>query len=413
MSDRFPSGALVFLLAGCVVPTGPQALYPCDDGQGLCNAAGQRLQPTDAGAADAGDGGGGPPADAGPGDAGCGAVLGADNIDPRAYLGAAYFEERAQAGETAQRLFAIGGVPGSSHPTGEAQFEDLVNGNTWYSAGTLHTPRSGFATVVLSPLEGVVVFGGLGPDGGLADMEHFASNANPAPSTVWAQATPVLPQPTWDHAAALEADAGPILSCGGRTGALPGHDVATCYQLTWANYWTDAGSSAPYELFGWEGGWVQAPADLSRPRTQFSMVLGPDGLVYAIGGEGPIPATDVGWEVFDGRAWTCPLACPTLAVGRIGAAAAVSGTRIYVTGGQETLGDIAGTPSVEFIDLDAGSAASWQFGAPLNYGRYNHAAVTLPNGHIRVLGGESDGCTLGIVEDYDPANNSWSVVSGA
>ncbi len=344
---------------------------------------------------------GGPVGDGGTlGDGGTDAGSGCAATNPsglaaRAGLGAAFLP----AG-SALRLEAFGGLDPAGQPSGAVQVDDLQLGNGWTVGGALVVPRAYFAIAHLSAVDGVVVFGGLSGDGGLTSMEE---SATPTPSATWSLQPPVLPVPTWAHAAVMEADDTAILSCGG---IADGVTTASCYTLE--------GTPLTGDYLFDDAGWQPAPADLTHPRSHFAMVVGPDGRAYAVGGEGAEPAgapSSTSWEVFDGSGWSCPLSCPSLNVPRVGAAAALLGTRLFVTGGRASLADGAGTAAVEYIDLDAGPAAGWQLAASMNQARYDHAVAALPNGHLRVLGGESDGCTLGAVEDFDPAANQWTVVA--
>lgn len=55
----------------------------------------------------------------------------------------------------------------------------------------------------------------------------------------------------------------------------------------------------------------------------------------------------------------------------------------------------------------AEDAESWTTKAPMSSERYLHQLAVL-NGNIYAIGGNIGSSTLGSVEAYDPANNTWT-----
>ncbi len=373
----------------------------------------------DAGLQDAGFDAG--PPDAGS-DAGCVIVdVNAANIDPRWQLRGLVWDEppmgSANGSPKTERVFAIGGVPPSGGYSSEVEFENWGLGSTkWSLGGNLATPRAEFAAATIPPYE-MVAFGGLDSTGTLGTMEVLDYHQTPDPSATWRQDTPQLVVPRFGQSAVFDGDAGSLMTCGGI-----GHGVVRndC-EIVRGSF--DGGSG----YWNWDPrGWQLLDAGMIISRVDFSLVTAPDGLVYAVGGGGPdyigggisLPAART-WEVFDGGAWGCAsygLGCfNLLGQYRIGSAAVVAGSRLYVIGGHTSAVDPAGTNTVEYFDFDGGT--TWQADAPsLNYARYDLGAVVVGSGSnttILVFGGINDGCLVGITEEWQPFSGiqQWTPVT--
>lgn len=95
-------------------------------------------------------------------------------------------------------------------------------------------------------------------------------------------------------------------------------------------------------------------------------------------------------------------------VRHMGAAAALGDGRILVTGGydRQWSEDFAPTAlrSVGIFDPRTGQ---WSMVAPMNSPRARHAAVSLADGRVAVIGGIAQNVTAS-VEVYDPAKNAWT-----
>ena len=73
------------------------------------------------------------------------------------------------------------------------------------------------------------------------------------------------------------------------------------------------------------------------------------------------------------------------------------------------------TSTVEIIDTGKANP-TWRPARPMNFARYEHDAVVLPDGRVLVIGGRSrnsnnDPRPVLVPEIYDPANNSWTKVA--
>jgi N-acetylneuraminic acid mutarotase len=76
--------------------------------------------------------------------------------------------------------------------------------------------------------------------------------------------------------------------------------------------------------------------------------------------------------------------------------------KILVTGGYESFDNNSNyNSSCEIYDPDTGK---WQQVASMNYKRYCHDSVLLPNSKVLVIGGGSQSCEI-----YDPDNNIWTL----
>ena len=356
-------------------------------------------------------------------DAGCVTLSAGFNIDPRYGLSAVYAYNGSATGKAWQRVFAIGGITPSGKPTTEVEYQDLdTTGLEWLPAGNLVTPRAYFPVVWEPNNLGLVAFGGIeSANVPLTSMELFDLSGAPDSAATWTQdagtSAPTLPPSLFPNGlyaqGAVMQNIETILTCGGVSG---GTTLGSCARLV--GYGFDAGpnpNGTVSDGFTWaDSGWQAAPS-MTSDRRDFCMAIDPTGGIYAVGGSGSANrGVATTWEFFDGSSWACPGTCPQLSLPRIDAAAAVTtcpgqtakDTCLYVTGGHSQLGDPVGSISVEYLDLghmDAG----WQGAAGMTYPRWGHAAVTLPDGKIEVLGGISDGCMLGAVEEYDPSANSW------
>lgn len=74
-------------------------------------------------------------------------------------------------------------------------------------------------------------------------------------------------------------------------------------------------------------------------------------------------------------------------------------------GGTEWLG--TRWSSVDQVDVYSIAKRTWSVGAPMRERRADHAAVTLKDGRIAVIGGNRDAALLRGVEIYDPVTDRW------
>ena len=115
----------------------------------------------------------------------------------------------------------------------------------------------------------------------------------------------------------------------------------------------------------------------------------------------PKPASGINWMLFD------PLPAPRKAMGFV-----AEGTTLYVIGGEDTSGTVAGVTAYN-IDLRdhpvVGQLAGWTPKAPLPEPQ-SHLAVAVLDGKIYAVGGERGGVPVPTASVYDPATNLWSTL---
>jgi WD40 repeat protein len=141
-------------------------------------------------------------------------------------------------------------------------------------------------------------------------------------------------------------------------------------------------------------------------RGGLAAVTGPDGRIYAIGGNAPGKSLNT-VEAYDPttNTWATVANMPTARV-YLTAATGPDG-RIYAIGGyQESDGKRLDT--VEAYDT---KTKTWSTVASLPTARNALAAATGPDGRIYAIGGHNGGGMLNTVEAYNPSTNKWTVVS--
>ncbi len=141
-------------------------------------------------------------------------------------------------------------------------------------------------------------------------------------------------------------------------------------------------------------------APMRTPRSDLAATLGPDGRIYALGGD----------NVGDG---TLPTAKAYHPVSNVEAYNPVTNAwsadqRLYIVGGGSDDG-IYTLPIAEAYDTRSGRRVSLP---SMPTDRSDLAAVSAPDGRIYALGGrEGEGSVLDVVEAYDPATRHWSAVA--
>lgn len=105
--------------------------------------------------------------------------------------------------------------------------------------------------------------------------------------------------------------------------------------------------------------------------------------------------------------WTSLLAGPTQ---REYAASAVLGGKLYVVGGQLTLGCTTPCPATDIAEVYDTATNTWSAANPMPTSRMGLVAVAY-NGKLYAIGGSTDGfgtSAVGTVEEYDPATGFWT-----
>jgi N-acetylneuraminic acid mutarotase len=144
-------------------------------------------------------------------------------------------------------------------------------------------------------------------------------------------------------------------------------------------------------------------APLPTGRDFLAAAAGRDGRIYAIGGISAGKSNKV--EVYDPftNIWSTAATLPTPRFAL--AAAAGPDGRIYAIGGRELS---AKGNEVEVYDPVSNS---WSTAAPMPTPRWDLAAVAGPDGRIYAIGGQGLSAEGNEVEVYDPASNSWSTAA--
>jgi MYXO-CTERM domain-containing protein len=150
--------------------------------------------------------------------------------------------------------------------------------------------------------------------------------------------------------------------------------------------------------------WVALPS-MPTPRDSLAAAAGPDGHLYALGGENASGSAVASVEAYDPSTgeWS---SLPPMSHART-ALAAVTGAdgRIYAIGGVDGAG--VALNSVEAYDP---TTQTWTSVAPMSATRLNLAAATLPDGTLCAIGG--NGVTgpdsTSTVEVYSPRTDRWT-----
>lgn len=97
-------------------------------------------------------------------------------------------------------------------------------------------------------------------------------------------------------------------------------------------------------------------------------------------------------------------------VGRIHQTVSVAADeRVVQAGGVVWSGDY--WSPVDRVDVFDAKTRTWTAGAPLHNARSDHAAVTLKDGRVMVIGGNFDARLLSSVEIYDVHSNAWTMAA--
>jgi hypothetical protein len=168
-------------------------------------------------------------------------------------------------------------------------------------------------------------------------------------------------------------------------------------------------SSLPTPLRA-DGQWSSF-ADLQRPRAFAQVLALPSGEILVVGGldrDDP-QVTNTKSELIDPLSQhVTEIQQPLL--GRLHQSMTLGkDERVVMAGGVEWFGE-QWLP-VDRVDVYRTATRSWSMGAPLNEARSDHAAVTLLDGRVMVIGGNYNTALLRSVEIYDPLSNTWKLAA--
>jgi len=124
-----------------------------------------------------------------------------------------------------------------------------------------------------------------------------------------------------------------------------------------------------------------------------------NGSLYVMGGFNAAGLSLSTTYVFDGSSWH---AGPQLPLGLDHPSATTLDGRLYIAGGHSN-----GRDSARLFRLDADH---WTELAPMHYARGGHALIAA-QGKLYAVGGNTARANVGPVESYDPATDTWTVVT--
>ncbi|HEV3085290.1 MAG TPA: kelch repeat-containing protein, partial [Gemmataceae bacterium] len=259
----------------------------------------------------------------------------------------------------------------------------------WATVTSMPTPRSNIAASLAADGR-IFALGGFGltlppPQPPLATAEAYTVNTN-----LWASSLPMI-QPSAGLAAVTETD-GRIFAIGGATLGGPSNTSI-------------AGLTNFVQAFSPATNTWQFVANMPTARSFLAAAVGPDGRIYAIGGNAAFGPTNI-VEAYTPatNTWTTVASMPTPRSGL----AAVTGPdgRIYAIGGLDILRSPEPLATVEAYTV---ATNTWTTVASMPTPRQLLAAAVGPDGLIYAIGGaDASGNPLHTVEAYNVTTNTWT-----
>lgn len=292
--------------------------------------------------------------------------------NPRQGLAAATCD--APSPGSGYRIYALGGDDGSG-PVATVEAYDPASPG-WSAVVSMPTPRLNLGATAGTAL--IYALGGSNGIGPLATHEIY----NPAAGSGggWSSGPP-MPTARSGLGAATGRD-GNIYAIGGYDGAYL--TTVEAFDPT-TNSWLSGGS---------------APPAMGTERSGLAVVTGPDGLIYAIGGQNSGFSALTTVEAYDttSRSWSTVASLPAALYGP--AAAVGPDGLIYVMGGV----DAAGIPQSGVYGYNPATSGPWVTQSSLLTPQAFLAAATGPDGLIYAIGGQNfTSPTLGTVEAFSIA----------
>ena len=260
----------------------------------------------------------------------------------------------------------------------------------WATLTSMPTQRSNLAAA-LAPDGRILALGGIGPTQSPPQPPLTTAEAYTVATNLWASALPMI-QPSTALAAATGPD-GRIYAIGGAVLGGP-NNMSFSTPTNFVQAFSPATNT-----------W-QMVANLPTARSFLAAATGPDGRIYAIGGNANFGPTNI-VEAYSPatNTWTSVANMPTPRSGL----AAVTGPdgRIYAIGGLDFLRSPQPLATVEAYTI---ATNTWTTVASMPTPRQLLAAAVGPDGRIYALGGaDAAGNPLNTVEAYDIATNTWTV----
>jgi N-acetylneuraminic acid mutarotase len=293
--------------------------------------------------------------------------------------------------------------------------QDVCLAGTWSTVAPLPTPRQHLAAV-LGPDGLIYTLGGIaeGQGGGKTGVLEVY---NPATNS-WSTRSP-MPTPRYGLAAVLGTD-GKIYAIGGQynnttSPSTDGDSVkveaynpatdtweakpslpngryypAAEVGLDGAIYVSGGFSVNPIETLGstvklapGATSWIALTSPMTNARSSHAMARTPDGKLWAFAGysNAGVELKTVEWMLPGTPGWNT---APPFTYYRKYATASLSGDNIYLIGGN--------APGVSIlnpiVEVFSPATNTWSRASSMPAGRYGHAAVTMPDGRIVVIGGQ-------------------------
>jgi hypothetical protein len=279
------------------------------------------------------------------------------------------------------RILIVGGTDAS----GPSSTAELFDSNGSFSlASPMNVPRSGHVAVVLQ--DGRVLVAGGVTNGGA--VTNTAETFDPIAGT-WTNVTGGMVEARSGHTATLLRD-GRVLIAGGNNGTL---------------------ISSTVERFDPTLSRFTAAGTMSSPRTQQAMTVLADGRVLIVGGSNgtaPVASSDI----FDPVAGRLSVG-PNLSIARFAhSATTLLNGLVVVIGGNNGNANPAqmDVTAAELLDLSAATPAFTTLASNLVTPREGHLAFLLPNNNnVLIVGGSSGGVTVASAELFTPQQSTMGV----
>jgi N-acetylneuraminic acid mutarotase len=272
------------------------------------------------------------------------------------------------------RIYAIGGIDGSSHALDTVEVY-TASSNTWSTVAPMPTARVGLAAAS-GPDGRIYAIGGFGISGPLNTVEAYTPSTN-----------------TWNTVAPMPTARGFLAATTGPDGRI--------YALGGMNFSASGGILDTVEAYTLSTNTWSTVAPMPTARHRLAAATGPDGRIYAIGGfdiNGPLNTVEA--YAPSTNAWSTARPMMTARGGL--AVPASSGGGIYAIGGNNYIG-ANGDSFLNTVEAYIPSTDTWTTVAPMPAARTELGAVTGPDGRIYAIGGDSGGPELDTVEAYTPA----------
>lgn len=251
---------------------------------------------------------------------------------------------------------------------------------TWVPGVLLTEPRSSAATVV-SPADGILIFGG-SPTGSVDVLSYGGNNAQPLTSPRLAPG-------------AVALSSGQFFVYGGKRTNATSSVSSSVYSYNPVSSGTDDPN-------------IFTVAPMSTARYDLAYAGDAADFAYAIGGLGNNNTVLASVERYNSvsNSWAAVAALPA---GRYHFNAVFDGSHFIYTFGGRTNATL-GTETADIFRYDV-TANVWAAMSPMPIATAGSAAIMGADGKIYVIGGTADGMVTNLVQVYDPTGDSWQLAT--